>query len=342
MRLNFLKFTTSLSLLCFQFFIQLCIQFCIQICINGATALAKDDVIIAAPPCPPPGNWVYGITLDSVSNLSAILTSLSTFSQKPTVRIVFDEFVPASNYANAVSQISKKAYIMGEILDSFYMKQYSLDAYKARTTEYIKAFANQVCMWEIGNEVNGNWLGSGVVQKIAAAYDIVKAAGLKTSMTTYYTKNCEDSNGDMLTWLQNKIPSRMKSGLNWVTVSYYEDDCNNRIVSKTEWTSIFQKLSTMFPNSSVLMGEVGTTKSTSIKESYMKRYYSMRLPTISKFLGGYFWWYGKQDLVPNTKYLWSVMNNLWKLPLEAGGDEDGDQDDDQNQNPAPPDDEQHP
>jgi hypothetical protein len=59
-------------------------------------------------------------------------------------RVVFDEWQPATDYTNAVSQIYNNSFIMGEILDSFSFKEYTLTQYQRRTKEYFNAMKNTV------------------------------------------------------------------------------------------------------------------------------------------------------------------------------------------------------
>lgn len=257
-------------------------------------------------PTPVPTGAVYGITLDSVSNIAEIVKSLSSLSHKPTTRIVFDEGMPASYYANAAAQIHAVSFVMGEILDSFYMKSITTSGYEARTTEYMNTLSNNVDIWEIGNEINGEWLGDtpSVVAKMNASYNKVKSAGKKTALTLYYNEECwANRSNEMFTWAQANVSAAMKSGLDYVWISYYEDDCNNL---QPNWPSVFQKLAAMFPNSKIGFGEVGTNKSAS-KAAYINRYYNMTINQ-PNYVGGYFWWYGSQDLVPMTKPLWSIFN----------------------------------
>ena len=248
---------------------------------------------------------VYGVTIDSISNLAEIVKSLKSLSHKPTTRIVFDENVAASYYANATSQIHAVSYVMGEILDSFYVKSLSTAAYSARTTEYLNALGNNVDIWEIGNEINGEWLGDTptVVAKMKSAYDLVKAKGKTAALTLYYNEDCwANKSNEMFTWAQNNVPATMKQGLDYVWVSYYEDDCNGL---QPNWPTVFQKLTVMFPNSKIGFGEVGTT--TNKKAEYINRYYNMTINQ-PNYVGGYFWWYFFQDMVPMTKTLWNTLN----------------------------------
>ena len=196
---------------------------------------------------------------------------------------------------------------MGELLDSYYMKTYSLQQYTDRTNEYVNLLGDKVDIWEIGNEVNGEWCGktSDVVAKINSAYDILKAKNKKTELTLYYNYNCwETASNEMFRWVNANLSSQMKTGLDYVFVSYYEDDCNGY---QPNWQKMMDSLHVIFPNSKIGIGECGTTKSTK-KASYINRYYSTKVTT-KNFIGGCFWWYFRQDCTPNTKALWSTMDN---------------------------------
>ena len=65
--------------------------------------------------------------------------------------------------------------------------------------------------------------------------------------------------------------------------------------------SVFQKLASMFPNSKIGFGENGTVYA-SRKAAYIQRYHAMRFP-LPQYIGGHFWWYGRQDFVPWTNPL---------------------------------------
>ncbi|MFM8313841.1 MAG: hypothetical protein ACKOA8_06110 [Deltaproteobacteria bacterium] len=251
---------------------------------------------------------LYGVTIDSISSLPATLDALSSLSKKPMTRIVFDEWQPATLYTSAVSQIYSKSYVLGEILDSSAMKQYSLAQYKARTSEYLKAMYSTVDLWEVGNEINGEWLGgtSAVVAKMSAAFDLVKAKNAKTALTLYYNPDCwAKPSHEMFRWATQNIPDRMKTGLDYVLVSYYEEDCNNY---QPDWQNVMSRVAQLFPNSKVGIGECGT-RDPAKKAALSKQYYSLKL-NIPSFIGGYFWWYFKQDMVPKTQPLWTVLNDM--------------------------------
>lgn len=252
---------------------------------------------------------IYGVTVDNVSKLNYIVDSLSNLPKTPTTRIVFDEFVPASDYEKAVTRIHSVSYIMGELLDSSAMHQYSVAQFKNRVNEYVNFYGNQIDIYEIGNEINGEWLGNNndVVNKMIDAYHIVKDAGLTTELTLYYNERCwEKPANEMFRWAQENIPYEMKQNLDYVLISYYEDDCNGL---QPDWQTVFNRLGEMFPNSKIGMGEIGTKRRRK-KEEYIRRYYTMKI-NHPRYIGGYFWWYFKQDMVPRTKSLWSVLYDVW-------------------------------
>lgn len=244
---------------------------------------------------------LYGVTIDDTSRLHAIVDSLKSLSQKPTTRIVFDEWVAARDYVESVNEIHDVSYVMGEVLDSYYVKDYSVKQYLKRTEEYMDTLGSKVDIWEIGNEINGNWLGktSDVVAKMTGSYDLVEARGGKTALTFFHYLSTKK----MLNWAEKNVPKRMKQGVDYVFVSYYDYRKD-----KLNWNKIFKRFGVMFPNAKLGFGEVGTEKH-ALKKSRLKHYYTMKIDH-PNYVGGYFWWYGKQDMVPKYKPLWKTLNNV--------------------------------
>lgn len=251
---------------------------------------------------------IYGITVDDVSKLNTIISSISKHNNRMTTRIVFDEYQPAVNYEDAVNGIDSVSDIMGEVLDSRYVKEYSVNDYTNRFSEYMDLFENKVDIWEIGNEINGEWLGGddSVIAKMTNAYNIVKKRNKPAALTFYYNYDCwENPENEMFRWINKNVPLNMMQNLDYVFVSYYEDDCNN---NQPNWQQVFDSLHAIFPNSKLGIGECGT-KFKRYKAEYINRYYRMNITT-PNFVGGYFWWYYAEDCVPwNSKKLWQVLEN---------------------------------
>src|SRR4030095_7037777 len=266
---------------------------------------------------------IYGVTIDGINNLNSTIASLSHHSKHMTTRIVFDEWQPATQYQNAFNRIGTLSELMCEILDSYYMSQYSVQQYYDRVDEYVNLLGNKVDIWEIGNEVNGEWLGprdSGV-RKINYAFGVIKLSRKKVALTLYYNHNCwKNPQNEMFRWANECITPKMKLFLDYVLVSYYEDDCNNY---QPNWQQVFDSLHVLFPNSKLGIGECGTTIANR-KAEYITRYYTMNVTT-PNYIGGYFWWYYRQDCVPwNTKPLWQVLENAISGTIDANSPKDGD------------------
>jgi len=276
--------------------------------------------------------FIFGVTIDDPWNTpegqhAEIKDALASHAVKPTVRIVFDECMyiadnkcvgscnecgEASEYYDSISNIKSVAIVMGEILDSAYVKNYSVEQYINRTVEYLNQFEDIVDIWEIGNEVNGSWLGTtaDVVAKIEGAYMEVKGRDLTTALNLYYNKTClyNKPEHEMFAWANANISEEMKNGLDYVFFSYYEDDCGDKIYTQAEWQEVFDRLHVIFPNAKLGFGEIGTQNSDK-KAEQMHRYYELDIKG-DYFVGGYFWWYYKQDCVPKTTELWNTMNSI--------------------------------
>lgn len=252
---------------------------------------------------------IHGVTIDGIDRLDATVEALSRLSRKPTTRIVFDSTMPAAHYREAARAIHAVSFVMGEILDSQFVRDMPLEAYLRRTREYLDTLDDVVDLWEIGNEVNGEWLGApqDVASKIAGAFDLVRARGRPTVLTLHYNVGCgAPPANEVFTWVQQSLPERLRTGLDYVLLSYYEDDCGGR---QPRWPEVFRRLGRLFPLARLGFGEVGTTHPAR-KLRMLQRYYTMR-PPVPRFVGGYFWWYFRQDMVPaDGNPLWEALDTV--------------------------------
>ncbi len=272
----------------------------------------------------PVGSNLRGITFDNVSNdcgaTSSELTAEKALND-PTVRVVFDPG-SASCYRSAMEAFHQYGHTMGQLIDSSEMPRYTLARVRSRTSSYVSTLKSSVDIWEIGNEVNGEWLSrvtcSGgdecsaqaddVMSKVEAMYDAVTAAGGATALTLYYEPSQTVTPGyDMIPWEERYIPATMHQGLKYVLVSYYETDNDNIRPTPAQWDAIFKKLATDFPNAKVGFGEIGMDNpikpSTLAKAEGIFNYYqTLHFPDIAQYTRAGFWWYGGEDLAPCTKW----------------------------------------
>ncbi len=304
-----------------------------------------------------PAHRLFGVTLtdpwalegSSADHVLERLDGLQGAFGLPTVRMVFDENMDgakgggaASDYEPALTALVGRAHVMGELLDSFYVADYSREELSARACEYRALLGHLVDIWEVGNEINGEWLAKGVVDKLEAVLDRFAAdeaefgqlcpgwsirpdeRPFELALTLYYngpynggeasSDNCwEDAEHAMLRWAQQvfgqggALASRV-SDLQFVLVSYYEDDCEG---IQPDWPTVFDELAGLFPSAWLGFGECGT-QSAALKASYAERYYmgmdssdpahaNMHI-TQTNYIGGFFWWYFSEDMDDDAFY----------------------------------------
>jgi hypothetical protein len=320
---------------------------------------------------------LYGVTIESVEKylsdagrdpdkqMKPVLDSLQ-LARRPTVRFVFnrwDNFEDElKTYQAAAHSARRNAYVLGEILDSQLVKEFSEDCYRYRAASYVEKLGGEVDIWEVGNEVNGGWVrehetswveaeAEAVRDKIRAAYRVVHDAGGKTALTLYLN---DDGKGnhcwkfrqeEMFAWIDKYVTADMREGLDYVLVSYYEDDpgkdCKNEPSIDGEdrhfppeqkerwegqklnpdWAAVFSKLARTFSKAQVGFGECGTTLGDEKKREQIVKYYRnidedlrKNLPDEYKrrYIGGYFWWYFRDDMIPRKKKLWGFFNDVIK------------------------------
>lgn len=246
---------------------------------------------------------MYGVTIDRINHLDQTISALGRLPTRLTSRIVFDENIQPQTYTEAVSRLRQDTDLMGNLLDSLYIKDYSVDRYAQRARDYVQSFHNDIAIWEVGNEINGEWLlnrnepRSLVVDKLKSAYDTVRQYGGKTAITLYYNEGCWDiPEHEMFRWVRSELPVSLKQNIDYVLVSHYEDACPN---IKPNWQQVFERLRAEFPYAKLGFGEVGLedqNASEADKEASLRRYYAIR-PDVEGFIGGYFWWYFWDDMV---------------------------------------------
>lgn len=265
-------------------------------------------------------NYIDGVTLDSIKTLSKTIKTLQAFPYPLTVRVVFDHNKSPAYYQSAIDSLHQYAYIMGEILDSFAFKKYGLNSYKKRVSRYIDHFHSKIAIWEIGNEINGEWLGKtkSVVDKLNAAYNIAKAKKVLIALTFFYNETCSSHpENKMFTWIEKNVTQAMRDGLDFVFISYYPDHCEG---PTPPWQEVFHRLHQLFPYAKLGFGELGTEKKAK-KAALISEYYRFTLPE-PYYIGGNFWWYFRQDMVPPSKPLYAVLKRAVqdrKAAEEAAG-----------------------
>ncbi|MGO9322299.1 MAG: hypothetical protein ACLQBY_16070 [Solirubrobacteraceae bacterium] len=291
---------------------------------GAGPALASTAAVPAAADAP-----IYGVTIDEITQLESLVSSLAALPFRPTTRVYFNVREPASYYASALTQIDGVSSVMGELLDSSDEKSISTEAFQARVESYLHTLGSEVGIWEVGDEVNGNWTGSYpvVAAKLTEAYEDVARTGAATALTLYANnfgpENCGDGPAELtpLQFAQQYVPSQVADGLDYVFLSYYPTECHQRKPSSEEVASYMQQLHAVFPGAALGFGEVGLprpVKRSTVKkaERIMKWAYSLK-PGLPYYVGGYFWWYGAEDALHAGAPLGGALQEAFEDEFEA-------------------------
>ena len=260
-----------------------------------------------------------GITLDTAQFLTAdeselnreqkayrkrIKEALVKLPAKTIVRVVFDANTEATDYKDALNYLrslkmpdgTRKIFIMGELLDSDFLAQYRWDCkpsegctigeqgknfhdYKTRIDSYVKDLDEQVDIWEVGNEINGEWADEGCIknsedscisdvseedvngvktkstplpkitaQKIAYAVNAVKNKPIAITFIDQPECTTWDDN-TMSGWLKvsELKPLIDNKTIDYLLISYYEDNCADGETSKASDDDLKKALEKLTP-----------------------------------------------------------------------------------------------
>lgn len=289
---------------------------------NGNPEIGKDRDCQSA---------IYGITVDDSwsgdEKLSQIIEAIRGLPVKPTVRLVMNAEKQPSDYVALFQAIHEVAYVLAQPVDSYYMERYkTVRDYRIRFAESYHFLSPYVDLWEIANEINGEgWIGDDRqfnADKMYAAYKYIHEKGGKTVLVGYEVAP-QSQKLSMLEWLQRYVPVNMKDSLDYMMVSYYEDD---NMGYQPDWKEVFKKLQIMFPNAKLAIGECGNTAKNATVETKVgmaKRYYTM--PRFTRnFIGGYFWWYWVQDCTPHLgNPIWEAITQSMEKQKKIFDDSEG-------------------
>jgi hypothetical protein len=270
------------------------------------------------------------VTIERVTPLRPILRALRAHRHRPIVRIVFQAGRGPAYYQTAVKRIGRDANVLGELLDSDGVRATSRAEVRARAQRFVNAFGSQVDVWEVGNELNGEWLGNprSIIAKAAAAYGVITSAGQRTAITLNYwpSHNCYAHRWERPQPFARRLPARIRHGVDYLLLSFYETACRPPAHPTVgDFTHVFRRLKRVFPHSQVGMGEIGAQRASDgvpkptlrEKKRIASTYYGMQQTLANRlgprFVGGYFWWYYAQDAVPRRRphSLWPTLERLF-------------------------------
>ena len=305
----------------------MCRRLLLLTALASLACLAATATAGAAPSATP----LYGVTIDKIAKAPQIAEALAALPRRPTTRVYFEPRQKAAYYAPALAQIHEVSAVMGELLDSSDERSLSTVRFQAHVEEYLSALHGSVDIWEVGNEVNGNWTGpyETVSAKLTEAYrDVVAAHGV-TALTLYENSfgpdHCGDGEAELTPaqFTQRYVPSEVASGLDYVLLSYYPTECGGRMPSPPEVRAELERLHALYPHAQLGFGEVGLPHAASKRtageaESIMRWAYSLD-PGLPYYVGGYFWWYGWEDALKPHARLARALGEAFEAEAAALG-----------------------
>ena len=296
----------------------------------AATAVAAVRAASMRDAAKTPVQTLRGVTIDAPDDIEMAVSILSSSAKRLTVRLVMDPERAVDAYEKAVGVLIPHADVMIQVLDSTELPHYSAKWIADRTRAAMAAFGDDVGIWEIGNELNGSWVGVSPAQineKAKAAYDVVRAGGGKTAITFNYwsSSDCYSQPWEAtLSYARQSAPTF--ADIDYVFLSVYETACApSQRPSAADLASMLNSLGEMYPHSSLGIGEVGaqgvadglsSDPSMAEKERLARYYYGLHDSLVAqvgpRYVGGYFWWYFREDVIdaPEKSSLWPILNEL--------------------------------
>lgn len=169
------------------------------------------------------------------------------------IRIVFDANTSPAVYKALVDYAHQKGLkILGQPVDSSYDKKYTVDQYLAFFKLFVEAFP-QIDAWEVGNEVNGEWLTPQIAEKLSKAAAYCKQKGKTTLLTLFWQLNsCCPSNA-IFNWCDTALDAKTRANLDYVTVSMYVEQGPMGLF----FDRFMNQLHRAFPKQKLAIGELG-------------------------------------------------------------------------------------
>lgn len=221
------------------------------------------------------------------------------------------------NYAG-----TQQVQTLGQLFDSSVQRSLSLAQFKSAVDRaLLYPDFHKFTAWEVGNEVNGGWLGSGMSAKIDYAAAQVKARTGKPVCLTFYWYGVEDTlKTSLFNWIYTNITPNITRNLDCVTLSIYTDQQPLGF----SWDLVMTKLASLFPGKQLMVGELAFVDPsvkpffregplTLTAEQGAKLYIQNRYPAsfaTANATGGNFWWYYDQEMV-GRKPLWVTLHDVY-------------------------------
>ena len=192
-----------------------------------------------------------------------------------------------------------------------------MDRWRARVEEFVGTLP-EVDVWEIGNEVNGDWLGEGTSDKVDYAARYVKEhSDARTMLTLLWELGEADPETSMFTWLEANLPAERRWAIDEVGLSVYPDVHPLGVSLDRVLTAVHRE----FPTQRVSITELGYriaknpntwwsgSRDTDQARAKESEFYGLAIRGYPYSGGGPYWWHFTQEAPPDSP-LWRTYRDL--------------------------------
>ncbi len=195
--------------------------------------------------------------------------------------------------------------VVGQLLDSSQLAAVSPAAWRGRVARYVTALPD-VDSWEVGNEVNGNWVGADVREKVAFAAAYVKRhTHASTMLTLYWQLGEDDAAHSVFTWAAT-LPASTLRDVDEIGLSVYPEEHP----LGAAFDRVFRTLHAAFPRQRLSVGELGygdadlehiwwwgsRDRPTTSGRAAVADLYARAVLGYPYSAGGTYWWYFRSEV----------------------------------------------
>lgn len=275
---------------------------------------------------------VWGVTFDSTAGVAAGIASARAMLHGRAgdgwVRIVFDREQPASSYRDVVAQVRAAGlHVVGQFVDSSDLARVGQAAWERRVAEYVTTLP-LVQEWEVGNEVNGSWLGGAVTDKVRYAAAYVKAhTDARTLLTLYWQLGEDDAAHSVFTWVDRRLDPDLLRSVDDVGLSVYPGEHP----LGAAFDRVFRTLHRRLPAQHLLVSELGygspdldrtwwwgSPSDVDAGQAAVADLYSRAALGYPYSRGGPYWWYFLTEGAPGSP-VWSAIASAHAAVIGADG-----------------------
>lgn len=251
--------------------------------------------------------WL-GVTMDTIDDHPSSLDLASRLTDPlGWVRIVMDPGTNFSAYAPAVHRAHLSGLkVMGQPIDSFYAKDFPGGDYLHRIQRAVTALPT-VDAWEVGNEINGGWLGPDMGDRVdqAATWLHVSHPEKTVVVTLYWQIGTDAPLWSTFDWIRDELKASTIRDTDVFLLSTWVEDAPIGLA----FDRVIRALHDALSGSLVGVGELGywgqrtarawwygdRSNPTEGRRIVLDQLYRASLG-YSWSVGGVFWWYFAEDM----------------------------------------------